>query len=202
MNKNIINFYLEANNLKNVIRTGWQEVGIPKEKVESVADHIYGTSILALAIIEETNLKLNAEKVLKMILVKELAKAVSNYEQSIVTSNKKEDYKGLTESILNRLNNNSNIFAIFDEYEAKESEEAKFVYKVCKLESDLQAKIYEMNGDFTIENALEDIKNYPEDIKEKIGEVKKSSDGWITFDREYYDDELFISLSKEIQEME
>jgi len=197
MNKNIIEFYLKANNLKNVIRTGWKEVGIPEDKIESVADHVYGTLILALSIIEDKKLELNVEKVLKMILVRELGKAVSNYEQSIINSNTGENYKELTKKIIN----NSSLLEVFDEYEAKESEESKFVYKVCKLESDLQAKIYEKKGYFTVENAVEDIKNYPEDIKTKVGEITKASDGWIIFDREYYDDELFMNLSKDIQEL-
>ncbi len=33
MNQKIIKFYLEANKLKNVIRTGWKEVGISTEKI-------------------------------------------------------------------------------------------------------------------------------------------------------------------------
>lgn len=35
---NIINFYVLANKLKYKIRTGWIEIGIQKERLESVAD--------------------------------------------------------------------------------------------------------------------------------------------------------------------
>ena len=45
---NIINFYMFANKLKYKIRTGWIEIGIKKERLESVAEHIYGTLILAI----------------------------------------------------------------------------------------------------------------------------------------------------------
>ena len=38
----IINFYIFANKLKYKIRTGWIEIGIKKERLESVAEHIYG----------------------------------------------------------------------------------------------------------------------------------------------------------------
>ena len=62
MNKSIIEFYVMANNLKNVVRKGWMEVGIPKEKIESVADHIYGTMVLSLGIIEEKKLDLDVAK--------------------------------------------------------------------------------------------------------------------------------------------
>ena len=59
-----------------------------------------------------------------------------------------------------------------------------------------------MNGDFTIENAKADIENYPDEIKSQIGEIKHASDGWLTYDRAFYDDELFMNFSKEIEEME
>ena len=201
MNKNIIEFYLEINNLKNVIRTEWKEVGIPQENIESVADHVCCTSILALSIIEEKELNLNVEKVLKMILVRELAKAANNYEESIKRENTQNNYREITKSIFDKLTNGDKLLAIYDEYDALDSDEAKFVRKVSKLESDLQAKIYEKKGLFTLENAKEDIKDYPEELKAKLVDMTKASDGWLAFDREYYDDELFISLSKDIEEL-
>lgn len=201
MNKNIINFYLEVNNLKNVIRTGWKEVGIPADKVESVADHVFGSSILALSIIEEKGLSLNTEKVLKMILVRELAKGANNYETSILRGNTRENFREITKSITDKLDNGNKLLEVFDEYDAQDTEEARFVYKLCKIESDLQAKIYEKEGYFTLENAKKDIEDYPEELKSKLVNMTKASDGWLAFDREYYDDELFISLSKDIEEL-
>lgn len=202
MNKNIIDFYMYANRLKNVVRTGWKEVGIPSEKIESDADHLYGSLILALSIITEKNLNLDLKKVMEMILIRDMAKAYNNEEVSITSSiNNAADFRKATVAVIGKLENRNELIDLFDEYESKSSEEAKFVYKVCKLESDLQAKIYEKNGDFTVERAIEDVKKYPEDIKEKVGEIKKASDGWITFDREYYDDEMFMRLSRDIQEL-
>ena len=202
MYRDVIDFYVMVNNLKNVVRTGWKEVGVPENKVESVADHVYGTMILSLGIITEKKLDLNVEKVLKMVLIKELFKAVTNNEQSAVTSNKTENKKELVEKVLSKLENNSELLAIYDEYSSQSTNEAKFANKVCKLESDLQAKIYEMNGDFTIENAKADIENYPDEIKSQIGEIRHASDGWLAYDRAFYDDELFMNFSKEIEEME
>ena len=44
MNKidNIIKFYYLAMELKDKIRTGWVQIGIEKERLESVAEHICG----------------------------------------------------------------------------------------------------------------------------------------------------------------
>lgn len=32
--------------------------------------------------------------------------------------------------------------------------------------------------------------------------MKKASDGWILFDRRFYEDDIFINLSKEIQNID
>ena len=66
MNKNIIDFYLKAINLKNVDRTGWKEVGVTN--VESVMDHIGGTLLLAITIASEKGLNLDMQKVYEMIV--------------------------------------------------------------------------------------------------------------------------------------
>ena len=201
MNKNIINFYITANKLKNIIRTGWKEVNIPNEKIESVADHVYGCFVLSLAISSEKNLNLDMEKVYQMLVIKELKKAVSMSEASI-NSSENIDGKKLIEEVTADLINQNEFVNIYNEFDAQETEEAKFALYVSKLESDLQAKIYELNGDFKLENAL-DVKNYPEELsKEILPQVKKASDGWILFDRRYYNNnETFTELSKDIQNL-
>ena len=68
----IINFYRYANQLKYKIRTGWLEIGIEKERLESVAEHIFGTLILAIGIESEYDLNLDMYKILKMLALHEL----------------------------------------------------------------------------------------------------------------------------------
>lgn len=203
MNKNIINFYIAANNLKNVVRTGWKEVNIPDEKIESVADHIYGCLVLSIAISSEKNLSLDMEKVFKMLIIKELKKVVPMHETSINSSDN-IDGKELIVKITNGLIKQDELVNMYDEFELQETEEAKYVLYVSKLESDLQAKIYDLNGDFKLENAIEDVKKYPEELsKEILPQVNNASDGWILFDRKYYgNNEMFTQLSKDIQDIE
>lgn len=204
MNKNIINFYLEANKLKSVIRTGWKEVGISSDKIESVADHVYGCMSLTIGLISEKDYSsLDLVKVFKMFTIKELTKA-NLMEQSVLSKEeRKEANRNAIVSMTNGLNNQSELVNLYDESVALVTPEAKFVLYVSKLESDIQAKIYELDGEFTSDNALKDIEKYPEGIKEEVlGQFKNASDGWNLYDRRYYDgDETFTSLSKDIQKL-
>ena len=147
MNNNIIEFYLKAIGLKNVDRTGWLEVGISNP--ESVMDHIGGTIILAMAINEEKELNLDMSKVYEMIAINELRKAVSNNEDSVISNKQSVDS---SEEVLNLLSNNSRLIDVYNEYKESISRESLFANMVSKLESDMQAKKYELDDLFYLIN--------------------------------------------------
>lgn len=207
MNNNIIEFYITANKLKNVIRTGWKEVKISADRIESVAEHVYGSLVLAITIDSEYKLNLDMLKVLKMITVSELSKVNLDSESTPINhvskedriNNAKETISKITEGLMNK----DELLSLLDEYNTLETKEAKFARNISKLESDLQAKIYDLNGEFNLEDAIEDAKNYPKDLADKIvTQMKKASDGWVLFDRQYYEnDEIFKGLSEDIKKL-
>ncbi len=69
--KNLLKFYLLTTELKNKIRRGWEIWNIDRERVESVAEHIYGTCILAISIDSEFELDIDIYKVVMMIVLHE-----------------------------------------------------------------------------------------------------------------------------------
>ena len=69
--KTIIDFYVLTTKLKDTIRTGWKHRGIKRERVESVAEHIFGTCMLAIAVWSETLPDVNLSEVLTMLAIHE-----------------------------------------------------------------------------------------------------------------------------------
>jgi len=53
--ENVIRYYVLCNKLKNVIRTGWKDWNVKRDRLESVAEHIYGVQMLAIAMYSECN---------------------------------------------------------------------------------------------------------------------------------------------------
>ena len=47
--ESVIKYYVLCNRLKNTIRTGWSQWHVRRERIESVAEHIYSTQMLAIA---------------------------------------------------------------------------------------------------------------------------------------------------------
>lgn len=206
MKNNVLNFYLLANKLKEVVRTGWNEVKISRERIESIADHIYGCFVLTIGLDSEHELGLNLEKVFKMLVVKELEKVT--LEKEFTTRNyptyeeRKANAFETVKEITNGLMKQQELMDLLEEVYQKETKEAKFVNQISKIESDIQAKIYDLSGDFALDNALEDAKHYGEELSnEIIPQMKNASDGWILYDRKSYIDEIFKSLSEDIQNL-
>jgi len=74
--KNVLQFYVLCNRLKHLIRSGWIAWNVKKERVESVAEHIYSTQMLAIAMYSEFNYDIDLEKVLKMLAIHELEETI------------------------------------------------------------------------------------------------------------------------------
>lgn len=49
----VINYYIICNRLKNVIRKGWKVWNVQRDRVESVAEHIFGVQMLAITMKSE-----------------------------------------------------------------------------------------------------------------------------------------------------
>ena len=70
--KKVITYYVLCNKLKNIIRTGWKDWNVQRERLESVAEHIFGVQMLAIAMKSEYNYDIDILKVIMMIAIHEL----------------------------------------------------------------------------------------------------------------------------------
>jgi 5'-deoxynucleotidase YfbR-like HD superfamily hydrolase len=205
MNDNIINFYIIANRLKEKIRTGWQEIEVSSQRLESVAEHIYGCLMLAIAIDSEYKLNLDMYKVLKMISLHELEETIMKDYTVRDNITKEEKIKRGKECVIKATEGmikQDEIVRLLDEFNERLTKESIFCYHIDKIECDFQAKIYDLKGQIKMENMLEDLKYYGEEgtiIKTK---VNVASDVWIECDKKIYmGDKIFESLINDIQKI-
>ena len=205
MNKssNIIKFYEFTNILKNKIRTGWIEVDIKKERLESVAEHIYGCLMIAIAIDSEYDLALDMFKVLKMLSLHELEEILMGdltLRADITKEEKIEMGKKYVKEITNGLFKQNEIEELLNEFNAHITKESIFCYHIDKIECDMQAKMYDLEGVFLIEKAKEDLPFFGDRASEIEKISKTASDYWINYDKPRYEgDEIFKDLINEIQ---
>lgn len=141
----LINFYLLATSLKDKIRTGWETWNIDRQRVESVAEHIYGTCILAIAIDSEFDLNIDIYKVVMMLTLHEIEEVkigdLTPFDK-ITAEEKRKIGKQAVEEVFSSLAKGINYIELIEEFEKLETKEAKIARMCDKLEADIQAKIY------------------------------------------------------------
>lgn len=74
--QNVINYYVLCNKLKNVIRTGWINWKVNRNRIESVAEHIFGVQMLAIAMKSEYQYDIDIMKVIYMLAIHEFGETI------------------------------------------------------------------------------------------------------------------------------
>ena len=150
MNKEerVLNYYVLCNKLKDVIRTGWKKCGVKRERLESVAEHIYGVQMLAIAMKSEYSYDIDIMKVNFMLAVHELGETViGDYDENDISKKEKERKEHeAVHIILKDILDGEIIEKLFLEFDSHLTKEAMFAYMCDKLECDLQCKLYDEEG--------------------------------------------------------
>ena len=161
--ENIINYYVICNRLKNIIRTGWKDWNVKRDRIESVAEHIFGTQMLAIAMKSEYQYDVDIMKVIFMLAVHELGEAViGDLTQFQISKQEKEKLEHeAVHRILGDLLDGNQIEQFFLEFDSHNTKESIFAYQCDKLECDLQSKLYDEEGcvDLTKQDGNDTMKN-------------------------------------------
>ena len=148
IDNNILSFYMKYNQLKNIYRQGWLKVRIGlehKDKCESIADHSFSVSLLALTIIENNKLNLDAFKCIKLGIIHELGEVYAGDYTPFDNITKEEKHfkeKAAIIKLLSSLDKDNDFLELWEEFEKCETNEAIFVKNVDQLEFLLQACAY------------------------------------------------------------
>ena len=145
----LVEAYFELNQLKLLFRQGWLRRGVPPERCESVAEHVFSMAVLGWWICDQHFPALDRERVLRMILAHELGEIYTGdlIPADGVSSAEKQhrEREGLRQ-VVDKLASGVEMLALWEEYEAGETPEARFVRQVDRLEMALQASIYDGEG--------------------------------------------------------
>lgn len=196
--ENVINYYVMCNRLKNVIRTGWKNWNVQRERVESVAEHIFGVQMLALAMKSEYQYDIDIMEVILMLAIHELGETIiGDLTMFQISNEEKEKIEHIAvHKILNGLLDGKQIEKLFLEFDAHKTKESIFAYQCDKLECDLQSKLYDEEGcvDLDKQEGNDTINN--ETVQNLLKEGDSWSTMWLKFSRQVYPyDDNFKAVS-------
>ncbi len=135
--------YQQLLNLKGLYRQGWLQNDIPKDTCETVADHSFGTALLAMLLCPS---HLDAHKVVQMALIHEAGECVIGDitpRDEITAASKRQQEEAAVMQLFAKLPQGDEWLALWREFEYGTSQEGRFVQQLDKLEMGLQAQMYE-----------------------------------------------------------
>ncbi len=200
--KNSMRFYMLATQLKYKIRSGWDKShwNVSKDRVESIAEHVYGACILALSIDSEFKTNLDINKVIKMLVLHELGEVIigdiTPFDNITPEEKMKKEHEAMREVIGDLVNQEEFLLLLF-EFDEKKTKEAIFAHHCDKLEADIQAKVYQDMGCQHPLNEQEDNVVFKSDkVQQMVKDGAQTAfDIWYEWDKSlYYDDEDFARL--------
>ena len=196
--ENVINYYVICNKLKNIIRTGWKDWNVKKERLESVAEHIFGTQMLAIAMNSEYQYDIDIMKVIFMLAIHELGETIiGDLTQFQISKEEKIKIEhDAVKEILSNLLEEKQIEELFLEFDSHKTKEAMFAYQCDKLECDLQSKLYDEEGCVDLNHQENNKTMNNKLVKQLLQEKNSWSEMWLKFGQSIYPyDDNFIAVS-------
>ena len=201
--KNLLKFYLLATELKDKIRSGWKVWNIDRQRVESVAEHIYGTCILAISIDSQFKLDIDLYKLIIMLVLHEIEEIkigdLTPFDK-VTKEEKRKIGKQAVEEVLITLDKKVQYIELIEEFENMKTNESRFAKMCDKLEADIQCKLYCEEKSIDI-NSKENTHLLKDSRVQKLlnnGE-KTVADLFIENDRPIYTEKVFEEIANYIK---
>lgn len=144
-----VRIYFEFSQLKRLYRQGWIRRGIAPEVCETVAEHTLGVALLALFLRDAYFQELDLALLLKLALLHDLAEArvgdITPAHRLAPEEKHRLEREGFA-ALVEGLAAASEYLALWDDYEARRSPEARLIHQLDRLEMALQASVYEQEG--------------------------------------------------------
>lgn len=204
--ENLLRFYLLATELKNKIRSGWKVWNIDRERIESVAEHIYGTCILAISIDSQFEMNIDLHKVVMMLVLHEVEE-IKIGDLTLFDKQTQQERRQLgkqaVEEVLSVLDKKVEYIELIEEFEEMQTKESLFAKMCDKLEADIQSKLYCEEGCIDIQKQENQPLLKDERIQKLLKQGSKTvADLFVENDRPIFIDQVFENIANYVEKNE
>lgn len=150
----LLTAYLEINQLKQLYRQGWLRHGIPRERCESVAEHSFAVALLTWWAADAGYAVVNRDRAVRMALLHELGEIYTGDltpADGVPAPEKHRREHAAAAQVAEHLPLGAESLALWEDYAAGESPEARLVRQLDRLEMALQASVYQAQEGLNLE---------------------------------------------------
>ncbi len=201
----VVSSYILMNKLKDVVRTGWKDWNVERDRVESVAEHIYSTQQLALImyLTYDEYKSLDINKILFMIAVHETEEAFIG-DLTIFQISKEEKNKMGHEKVhefFSRFIDGDEVEKLILEFDSRSTEEAMFAHQCDKLDCNIMAALYDKEECVDLNNQEDNKTYHNEKVQELLNSGMSFSEMWATFWDPAFKDDNFKKVNNYIKKI-
>lgn len=145
----LLTTYLEINHLKLLYRQGWLQRGLPADRCESVADHVFSMALLAWLMCAEHYPHLDAGRVLRLVLVHEIGEIYVGDLTPVDGVPAEEKYRreqAAVRQVFGRWAQGQDFIDLWEEFERADTPESQLARELDALELAGQAAVYHRRG--------------------------------------------------------
>jgi len=145
----IVNFFFSYAQLKYIYRQGWLYKGVSKDHCESDVDHSFGVAMLSYVVATEMRPDLDPLKVMELGLFHEMGEILVGDitpHDGVSKEDKMDRESAAVNEVFSKLPHGQKYISLWQEYAENQTPEAQFVKRIDKLETVLQASLYERMG--------------------------------------------------------
>ena len=201
--ENTLRFYFMCNRLKNIVRTGWLNWNVERERLESIAEHIYGTEMLAIAMNDQFGYNLNIMKVVFLLSIHEIGETkIGDKTQFEISKEEKiKIERDAVHELLGDMISKEELEEYFLEFDNQSTPEGFFAYQCDKLECDIQAWLYGDEGCFNTIDPENNPAMKSQAVQSLLALGMPIHEMWLKFGQNKYPyDENFMAVSKYLSE--
>ena len=201
----VIKAYLLMDSLTNIVRTGWKNWGVNRERIESIAEHIYSVQQFALIMYltyKEEYKDLDIYKVLVMLAIHETEEAfIGDLTLFDISREEKEKigHKKVHE-FFSQFINGYEFEKIILEFDERKTKEALFAYYCDKLQCDTKAVIYDNENCVDLNNQSNNKSFHNNEVQKLLNKKMSFGEMWVQFGQDRYNyDRQFMEVSNYIK---
>ncbi len=151
----LVRLAIETAHLKHLFRQGWLQRAVPEPRCETVAEHIFSVTLLALLLVDHLRPDLDRTRVLELALIHDLGEIHAGDitpAHQVASSEKARLERDALHRLLDPLPQGQRYLDLWEELERQSTPEARFVREVDRLEMAVQALIYEQQLDTPVDD--------------------------------------------------
>lgn len=186
---NIIKTYQLTQRLSHTLRRGWVLWKLDNDRIQSIAEHIFNTCMLAVTMQATHPTPLDINKVITMLMLHETEEIIigdlTPYDDR---SHKTQDGRKAVLEIFKDFPNAEEFLNIIQEFEENTTPEAKFALQCDKLEANIFAYLH--NEEFKLNQVDDKIYNNPQILEWRNQGYPSVAEWFILSDMDIYQNDF------------